>query len=470
MGAFFAWIGSMRFDDITAPISEADPCGPDLDEEGDDAYLNYVLSAAGRIPESFFQRDPNAPVNDQRYLPFDRGSIDLKAEVKTISDLLTRTKDLRLLTLEARFQSLAGQVLGLCECLQGMAMLVDTYWQDVHPRGMDGDYTMRQNTLSGLDDQTSILLPLTYAPLTTSKKLGSISLRDCLLAKGETQPREGDRKLDMSEILEAFRSPEVKSGVESLHAATKTAVLSLGAINAKFISAAGYEYNPGFAKLAATLEQIRGLVETAIPELAAGKSEAELPPAAEEGASNDIPESEPFPQAAAPAAPVLALPDHAAASGALLAVEQYFAHAEPSSPVLILVHQARTLVGKSLVEALEMLMPEAAEKAVIAFTGGPAFKLDMNRMKAITQTATQGAQANGADGDACKFSASTRQEAESLISSVDAFFRTREPSSPIPMLIARARMFMNRDFSAILADLVKNDASAPPSADAPKTN
>jgi hypothetical protein len=38
------------------------------------------------------------------------------------------------------------------------------------------------------------------------------------------------------------------------------------------------------------------------------------------------------------------------------------------------------------------------------------------------------------------------------------------------MLIARARMFMNRDFSAILADLVKNDASAPPSADAPKTN
>jgi len=41
----------MRFDKIATPISAEEPCGPDLDEEGDDAYLNYVLSAAGRIRE-----------------------------------------------------------------------------------------------------------------------------------------------------------------------------------------------------------------------------------------------------------------------------------------------------------------------------------------------------------------------------------------------------------------------------------
>ena len=126
--------------------------------------------------------------------------------------------------------------------------------------------------------------------------------------------------------------------------------------------------------------------------------------------------------------------------------------------------QARELVGKSLVEALEMLMPEGAAKAVIAFSGGPPFQLDMGKMKAITKTATEGVQGDGAGQAAPEFHAETRQEAEALISSVDAFFRTHEPSSPIPMLISKARAFMSRDFSAILADLIKSGTPPGPAA------
>ena len=43
---------------------------------------------------------------------------------------------------------------------------------------------------------------------------------------------------------------------------------------------------------------------------------------------------------------------------------------------------------------LEILLPDAAPKAVIAFTGGPSFKLDLGKMKALTSTATNGTKAS----------------------------------------------------------------------------
>ena len=58
----------------------------------------------------------------------------------------------------------------------------------------------------------------------------------------------------------------------------------------------------------------------------------------------------------------------AEAAAALLAVETYFAAHEPSSPALILVHQARALVGKPLTHSLEILLPEAAPRAIITDT------------------------------------------------------------------------------------------------------
>ncbi|WP_274627898.1 ImpA family type VI secretion system protein [Arvimicrobium flavum] len=452
----------MRFDDIAEAISEADPCGPDLDEEGDEAYLNYVLSAAGRIPESFYQKDPNSPVNDARYVPFDRTKVDLKSEIKSVAALLARTKDLRLLALEARFQCLAGQVVGFCECLQGMARLVGSRWDGVHPRGADGDFTLRQNTISGLDDQTSVLLPLGYAPLVNSRKIGAVSLRDYLVATGEVQPRPDDRQVGVSDVLEAIQQADNRVTIEALDQAVNAAARALRDIDANFIEAAGHASRPSLDNLQKVLGQIRTLIRAAVPELALEAEEAEQAKPDTGGAeTGDV--ALPSAGTAAPPAAVIALSDHAEASAALLAAEQYFARAEPSSPALILIHQARMLVGKSLVEALEMLMPEGAAKAMITFSGGHPFQLDMGRMKAITKTATEGAQGNGVAAPP-EFQAGTRQEAEALIGSADAFFRAREPSSPIPVLLGKARAFMSRDFSAILSEIVKNGGPAPPAA------
>jgi type VI secretion system protein ImpA len=103
----------MRYDWLLEPISEAEPCGPDLDELGDDKYLNYVLAVTSRIPERYYRKDDGRPV--------DRSEIKLKDEVETIGGLLKETRDIRLLCIEARFQSFSGELSGFADCLEAIA-------------------------------------------------------------------------------------------------------------------------------------------------------------------------------------------------------------------------------------------------------------------------------------------------------------------------------------------------------------
>jgi type VI secretion system protein ImpA len=47
----------------------------------------------------------------------------------------------------------------------------------------------------------------------------------------------------------------------------------------------------------------------------------------------------------------------------------------------------------------------------------------------------------------------SRQDAERALDAVAAFFRTNEPSSPIPLLLERAKRLVAKDFLEVLAEL-----------------
>ncbi len=70
----------MRHDNLLTPISEAEPCGPDLDEVGDDAYLNYMLKTDNLLPSRYLDFSSST-----EGVPFDPSVIDLRGEVKTIA-------------------------------------------------------------------------------------------------------------------------------------------------------------------------------------------------------------------------------------------------------------------------------------------------------------------------------------------------------------------------------------------------
>src|SRR5204862_1177256 len=90
---------SMRFDALSQPVSDDQPAGPDLDEEMDRDYMNYVLVAPDRLPTSYLVQTPGG---DGSRKPFDASTIELVKEVDTIAGLLEKSRDIRLLTLDAR--------------------------------------------------------------------------------------------------------------------------------------------------------------------------------------------------------------------------------------------------------------------------------------------------------------------------------------------------------------------------------
>jgi type VI secretion system protein ImpA len=452
----------MRHDKLFEPIDDAEPCGPDLDELGDDDYLNYMLPAEDRLPKRFFDQGNGAP--------FDRSTIDLKSELTSISRLLEKSRDLRLLALEARFQALAGNVVGFSESVQAMSGLVERYWNELHPRPYEGDYTMRQNTLSALDDRINIILPLQYAPLFRDKRLGPLSFHHYELAAGRAQPIPDEVVPELGALLGAFAQADNRDAVVAAHEALGTAKAGLSSIRNNFIDAAGYEYAPSFDGVREAIEAIMAMIETAVPDLAQAAAvnggAFQMP----EGGGSDAADAA---AGAQPGAPMPAMsaasltPDlssatvrtHADASAALAAAEDYFLRMEPTAPALLLVHQARTLIGMPLIAAMELLMPESAERTVIRFEGPFKFQLDMARLRALSASAMgSSASANGAAGES--YTASTRGEAADLISGVEGFFRLAEPSSPVPVLLSKARGFINRDFLAIVNDLIDKEEKA----------
>lgn len=444
----------MQFDSLLNPVSETEPCGPDLDEVGDDKYLNYMLGADNRMPTRYLDAETGAP--------FDRATIDLKAETKSIGEFLEQSRDLRLLTLEARFQALAGQLTGFSECLQAIAALLEKHWEDVHPRGYEGDFTLRQNTIGVLEDRTTVVLPLQYAPIVRDQRAGPISLRNHAVAMGTAAAREEERSLDINQIIETLRSEGHRAAIDAAHASISAARSAIASIQSSFDQATNYEYSPNFELLSGVLDQLLKFIESARPDLGGAIAEAEEPPAAgAEGETGAQDGSAPATTGKAPArADAITITDHAAAAAALLAAEQYFGRSEPSSPALILVHQARLLVGKPLVAALEALLPDHAEYASIVVDSSVGFEFNMTKMRAITEDYAATAEEAVQDTDTLpEFKAESRAQAVALMTGVAAFFRSVEPSSPIPMVLGRAERFTSQNFQSIIADLMPKKAS-----------
>ena len=444
----------MRYDYLLEPISDTEPCGPDLDELGDNKYLNFVLGADSRFPEQFF--DPGTGK------PFDRSSLKLPDAVGPIPAFLDESRDLRLLTLDARFQILAGQIEPFVDAVQAMAALLRERWDDVHPRGFEGDYTLRQNTVGAIDDRRTVVLPLQYATILRDVRQGSISLRDFMLADGKAAAREDERVLDAAELREILQSEANRAAIEAAHATLTACRQALTSMENSFAEKTDYQYTVSFDLVRETLSDILRFIETGRPDLGgtqveAASGEASSGDAADTGAAEPsaLGGGAPVFRVIVPTGPVTT---QSAAKAALLAAETYYGRYEPSSPALLLVHQARILVGQPMVAALESLLPDTVDTATMTIDGGLNFALNITKLRAIAEDYTSTAETPPEDEEVPEFTATSRAEALGLISACAAFFRIMEPSSPIPMLLSRAERFSTQTFQSILAELIPKPA------------
>lgn len=432
---------------LCSPLSEADPCGPDLDLAGDEKYLNFFMAAEGSLPTSFFSTSPVDPGK-----PFFSAQDDqsasareaLPGQIEAIKPLLGRTRDLRLLVMRARLLVLNRDLGGFAATLAAVAELLDKFWDAVHPNPAEGALDAKQSALAALDFPT-VVFPLQYTPLFEAPRLQGVTYRSWMIASGEIAARSGELKHSTSDITDAIADadPEVLAAARRNIALLKS---SLARIRNAFLLKGS---SSGLEKLPALVERISAFIDPA----ASARDQAEQAAAAD-GSGPEAKKDGAIvkPAGAAPAS-------LAQAKEALAAIADYYSRSEPSSPALPLVRQAHQLIGKSFIEVMSILVPTQIEKAAFQIGADQFFELPIGRLpKPAAADGAGQSDVQPGNAAAAAYNVQSRSQALALLEQVQRFFRASEPSSAIPMICERARALAERDFMAVLRDVLPKAA------------
>ena len=216
---------------LLEPVSDDDPCGPDL--EYDPAFGELNRAAEGK-PER------------------QSGSVIIAAEepdwreVEGLAgELLERSRDLRALVHLAHARLHRNGRPGFAETVGLTRELLATRWDGVHPRldpEDDNDPIGRKNALAALAHPRFVLRYLRTLPLTTART-GQLSWRDIALAAGRLQAEENESRLGIDAVRGAFRDSD-HAGIAALRAAADAANAALIGINATFDDLAGSGSGP----------------------------------------------------------------------------------------------------------------------------------------------------------------------------------------------------------------------------------
>ncbi len=438
----------MAIDWLAEPISEDKPCGPDMVAGDDDAFVGYYFEAEANLPERYFVPGIKAP--GDTFAPgsvFDPKSISHAAEKATILNLLKKTRDVRLLTLLARQQALAGRLEGFVEAVAGIAALLETFPADVHPQnGAD-----RRSALEELAATTTLVTPLQYMNIAGG---GEVSLRKYMAASGQSEKRSGEADLMTGTLLNELGAPSNKAAVDTSFRLIGEALGLMQRVKGACLRG-DRPFTLGLSASMDTLGEMQKLIVQARPDLQADMAPPPVP-AADEAVQGNTTGDAPAPvsMVTVPSLAPTLIPSQGAARQALRAIETYFAQYEQSSAALLLVIQARLLVGKPLIEAIETLLPEDAPKARIDFGADTGFSMSMDRLRMLSaEMASLTASVPEPDPGPVPVIAN-RAEVAAWLRDVDDYFRKREPASPIPLLLSRAKAYLDKDFGALISELM----------------
>jgi type VI secretion system protein ImpA len=437
------------------PVSDDAPSGPDLELAGDGDFFNYTLPAESRLPTQYLDATGK--------IVFDRSTINLDSEVSEITALLERSRDLRLLSLLAQFGAANLSLDVFAQSITLMRDLLQDQWDTVHPQGEDGDFAMRKVAIEALDDRVRVAIPLAFVPLVRSRSAGVVTYRACEVAANPSAKRPVEEPLPVSTISEAFKSPDSRADLTETVAWLNAALSGLRSIRAIFMDKADFDFVPQLPNTLSVLEGIESVVRREVPELFGDAPAAPAPASGPEMEAATGPQATAKPHepavaaAPAPVAPVNGPKSHGEAASLLEDIESYFAASEPSSPALLLVHQARQLIGRPLIEAVEALAGSSTDNVQIRLGEAGGFVLSMDRLRQLSSMSGSGQPIAPVRRDDQK-PIENRTQAQSAMLGVEQFLAVNEPSSPVPLLLGKARQLMGKDFASLLNELVGSAA------------
>jgi type VI secretion system protein ImpA len=323
---------------LAQPAPSESPSGPNLQYSPE--YANLERAAAGKPERQVGAAIVPAEPPDWRAVRDQAGALLVTSKDLRVAVYLVRA----LLELQA-FDGLAGGV-------RLVRRLVEEQWLTLHPQ-LDAedndDPTFRVNALAGLTHR-DVLQAIRSAPLVTSKAFGSVSLR---ALDGAAAPRAAGSKAtpgpSAGTLEAAFQqvTPEVLSQAVATLTLCVQEAAALATGWAERLPGAG----PDFTEFRRALLQAQQAVRTRMDQR---QGDAAQPngDGSTTGTAPDVAEA----PAAAIRGEVRSRDDVLRAIDAICA---YYARAEPSSPVPLLLQRCRRMVTMSFVDILKEMLPES---------------------------------------------------------------------------------------------------------------
>lgn len=328
--------------ELLVPVSEAQPCGDNLEYDTEFAVLQARLEPQAEVQYGSFSSKPEAP----DWAEVERGA----------RRLMCKTKDIVILVWFTRARCRLGGAAGLLEGLATLQAVLHAYPEQVHPQLLlDGlpDPAVRANALAALCDPQGLMGDVREV-LVSTNTARRLSVRDV------------ERALAFPRAPYAPDPEGVKRQLADLHGkgdAALAALLACGGCLQSIEQWSRASLRDEAPNLAPLLRLLGALASFAEPPLHSVKLQADAVQPVE-------PQRVQFTRELASAAqavpmPGLSVPQHCGVleereqiRALLRQVRQWIEHHEPSSPVSILIKQADRMWGKRFSEVATMIPPD----------------------------------------------------------------------------------------------------------------
>jgi len=325
-------------------VSSETPCGGDL--EYDPEYGEMARASEGKPERQMGDSIVEAEDPDWR-------TVGEKA-----TELLSRTKDLRVGVLLVQALLHTDGFEGLSDGLRVVQGMIDRYWDGLYPEldvDDDNDPTMRVNALVTLTDPDAMLNSVRTAPIVSSRVFGRFSLRDIELATGEVSAPEGGPEPVGTETIDgAFMDADVEE-LQATVEALGQAAGCVETIEAMVTERVGSARAVDLSDLPRMLQELQTVLAERLSRRGVSSSVAA-----------EQPGGEPTPGGAGGPQPVVAPGEIRSREDVIRVLDracEYFERNEPSSPVPLLLRRAKRLISKDFMEILKDLAPDGVVQA-----------------------------------------------------------------------------------------------------------
>lgn len=339
--------------DIESYLGEIDSenvCGEDLEYDADFIALEQEVQGKEEqtMGDSVIEAEPP----------------NWREVVKQSEQILTRTRDLRVVVNYLRALTETQGVIGLADGINLLRSIIEKRWDSVHPQldpDDDNDPTERINILLTLCDFESFLSPLQKIPLVESKALGRFSLRDIQIADGSITVTSSDEEAELPQIATidgAFQECEAES-LQTNAAAIAASLNDLNQLESFVTEQVGVNDAASFSELRTVLKEINSILVDHAERRGLNQENNDTDDSKnteEEGGSGDGTATKSV-KTAPPG-----INNNQDVIKALNLICEYYKKAEPSSPIPLLLERVMRLVGKDFMEVLQDMAPNGVEQ------------------------------------------------------------------------------------------------------------